>query len=241
MERLDKVIANMGQYSRREVKEMIRQGRIFLDGAAATSPDQKIDPNVAQIIVDGVPLNYETYTYLLMHKPAGVVSATEDPKEKTVLDLLPAELRKRNLTPVGRLDKDTEGLLLLTNDGELNHRLTSPKYCVEKVYYAEVDGILEESDTDRFAEGIVLSDFTCLPAKLEILTEKTCLVTVQEGKFHQVKRMCEKVGKKVLYLKRVAIGSLALDPALAKGEVRELAPAEIALFGKTSAENRRGK
>ena len=227
MERLDKIIANMGAASRREVKDLVRQGRILVDGIAVTSADAKVDPATAQISVDGVPLHYETYTYLLLHKPAGVVSATEDTKEKTVLDLLTPELRKRGLAPVGRLDKDTEGLLLLTNDGELNHRLTGPKYQIDKVYYAEVDGILEPSDVARFAKGIALSDFTCLPAKLEILTERTCLVTVQEGKFHQVKRMLGACGKPVIYLKRLEMGGLKLGKALSVGEYRALTPQEL--------------
>lgn len=227
MERLDKVIANMGQVSRREVKEMVRQGRVFVDGVAAVSPEQKIDPAAVRIVIDGAELNYEEKTYLILHKPAGVVSATEDHREKTVLDLLPPELRKRDLAPVGRLDKDTEGLLLLTNDGELNHRLTSPKYHVDKVYYAEVDGALEASDAARFAEGIDLSEFTCLPAKLEILTERTCLVTVQEGKFHQVKRMLGACGKPVVYLKRLSMGPLKLEKTLSVGTYRALTPQEL--------------
>ena len=227
MERLDKVIANMGQVSRREVKEMVRQGRVFVDGVAAVSPEQKIDPAAVRIVIDGAELNYEEKTYLILHKPAGVVSATEDHREKTVLDLLPPELRKRDLAPVGRLDKDTEGLLLLTNDGELNHRLTSPKYHVDKVYYAEVDGALEASDAARFAEGIDLSEFTCLPAKLEILTERTCLVTVQEGKFHQVKRMLGACGKPIVYLKRLSMGPLKLEKTLSVGTYRALTPQEL--------------
>ena len=227
MERLDKVIANMGKASRREVKEMVRQGRISVDGVAAVSPEQKVDPEAARISIDGVELKYELFTYILLHKPAGLLSATEDFREKTVLDLLPQELRKRDLAPVGRLDKDTEGLLLLTNDGELNHRLTSPKYHIDKVYYAEVDGVLDPSDEERFAAGIELSDFTCLPAKLEILTERTCLVTVQEGKFHQVKRMLAACGKPVIYLKRVSMGELRLEKTLPVGAYRLLTPQEV--------------
>ena len=227
MERLDKMIANMGRATRREVKEMVRQGRISVDGAVVSSAEMKIDPGTAEVRIDGVALHYETFTYLLLHKPAGVVSATEDAREKTVWDLLPPELRKRDLAPVGRLDKDTEGLLLLTNDGELNHRLTSPRYHVEKTYYAEVDGCLEEADVTRFASGIVLSDFTCLPAKLEILTEKSCLVTVQEGKFHQVKRMLGYCGKPVIYLKRLSMGPLKLEKTLPVGAFRPLTPQEV--------------
>ena len=227
MERLDKVIANMGQASRREVKEMVRRGRIFVDGVAAVSPEQKIDPEKSSVSIDGIELKYELFTYIMLHKPAGLLSATEDFREKTVLSLLPPELQKRNPAPVGRLDKDTEGLLLLTNDGELNHRLTSPKYHIDKVYYAEVDGVLEPSDAERFEKGIALSDFTCLPAKLEILTESSCLVTVQEGKFHQVKRMLAACGKPVIYLKRLSMGPLKLEKTLPVGAYRMLTPQEL--------------
>ena len=227
MERLDKVVASAGKFSRREVKELVRQGRILVDDIPALSAEQKIDPAAAKIVIDGEAVSYEKYVYLMLHKPAGLLSATEDRREKTVLDLLPPELRKRDLAPVGRLDKDTEGLLLLTDDGELNHRLTSPKYHVDKVYYAEVDGRLEQADAARFAEGIALSDFTCLPAKLEILTENTCLVTVQEGKFHQVKRMLGVCGKPVIYLKRLSMGALKLEKTLPVGAYRTLTPQEV--------------
>ena len=227
MERLDKIIANMGRATRREVKEMVRQGRVSVDGIVVSVAEMKIDPAAAEIQIDGMVLRYENFTYLLLHKPAGVVSATEDTRERTVLDLLPAELRKRDLAPVGRLDKDTEGLLLLTNDGELNHRLTGPRYHVEKTYYAEVDGCLEPADVTRFASGIALSDFTCLPAKLEILTERSCRVTVQEGKFHQVKRMLGFCGKPVIYLKRLSMGPLKLEETLPVGAFRPLTPQEV--------------
>ena len=227
MERLDKVIANMGRVSRREVKEKIKQGRILVNGLVATAPEQKVDPETDQITVDGEVLNYELFTYIMFHKPAGLLTATEDFKQKTVLDLLPPELRKRALSPVGRLDKDTEGLLLLTNDGELNHRLTSPKYGIEKVYFAQVNGSLETADVEKFAQGIALSDFTCLPAKLKILSPDSCLVTVQEGKFHQVKRMLAACGKPVIYLKRLEIGGLKLEKTLPVGAYRALTPQEL--------------
>ena len=227
MERLDKVISATGKKSRREVKDMVRQGRILVDGKIAAAADMKVDPLLAEILLDGEPLCYEKFTYIMLHKPAGVLSAVEDRKQKTVLDLLPPELQKRGLSPVGRLDKDTEGLLLLTNDGELNHRLTGPRYHVEKTYYAEVDGCLEEADVTRFASGIVLSDFTCLPAKLEILTERSCRITVQEGKFHQVKRMLGFCGKPVIYLKRLSMGPLKLEETLPVGAFRPLTPQEV--------------
>ena len=151
MERLDKIIAGTGKYSRREVKELVRQGRVVVDGRLASSPEEKVDADAACLLVDGQSLDCRRYTYLMLHKPAGVLSARVDGRQQTVLDLLPPELRKRDLSPVGRLDKDTEGLLLLTNHGELTHRLLSPRYHVDKVYYARVEGVLTAADTAAFA------------------------------------------------------------------------------------------
>ena len=158
MERLDKIISATGKKSRREVREMVRQGRVLVDGKPAPAADMKVDPQTAVILLDGEPLGYEKFTYVMLHKPAGVLTATEDRRQETVLDLLPPELRRRALSPVGRLDKDTEGLLLLTNDGQLAHRLLSPKSHVDKVYYARVDGALEPGDIAVFAAGMTLGD-----------------------------------------------------------------------------------
>ena len=228
MERLDKVISATGKKSRREVKEMVRQGRILVNGKIAAAADMKIDPQQEEIILDGEPLNYEKFTYVMLHKPAGVLSAVEDRKQKTVLDLLPEELQKRGLSPVGRLDKDTEGLLLLTNDGELTHKLLSPKYHVDKVYYARVDGCLEPPDIEAFAAGMVLAaGLECLPAGLEILSANEALVTLHEGKFHQVKRMLAACGKPVEYLKRLQMGPLYLDENLPRGSYRTLRADEV--------------
>ena len=227
MERLDKIISATGKKSRREVREMVRQGRVLVDGKPAPAADMKVDPQTAVILLDGEPLGYEKFTYVMLHKPAGVLTATEDRRQETVLDLLPPELRRRALSPVGRLDKDTEGLLLLTNDGQLAHRLLSPKSHVDKVYYARVDGALEPGDIAAFAAGITLGDgLECLPAKLEILSPTEALVTLREGKFHQVKRMLAARGKPVLYLKRLSMGRLRLDPALAPGAWRMLTEEE---------------
>lgn len=227
MERLDKIISATGKKSRREVREMVRQGRVLVDGKPAPAADMKVDPQTAVILLDGEPLNYEQFTYVMLHKPAGVLTATEDRRQETVLDLLPPELRRRGLSPVGRLDKDTEGLLLLTNDGQLAHRLLSPKSHVDKVYYARVDGALEPGDIAAFAEGMTLGDgLECLPAGLEILSPTEALVTLHEGKFHQVKRMLAARGKPVLYLKRLSMGRLRLDPALAPGAWRMLTEEE---------------
>lgn len=227
MERLDKIISATGKKSRREVREMVRQGRVLVDGKPAPAADMKVDPQTAVILLDGEPLGYEKFTYVMLHKPAGVLTATEDRRQETVLDLLPPELRRRALSPVGRLDKDTEGLLLLTNDGQLAHRLLSPKSHVDKVYYACVDGALEPGDIAAFAAGMTLGDgLECLPAGLEILSPTEALVTLREGKFHQVKRMLAARGKPVLYLKRLSMGRLRLDPALAPGAWRMLTEEE---------------
>ena len=227
MERLDKIISATGKKSRREVREMVRQGRVLVDGKPAPAADMKVDPQTAVILLDGEPLGYEKFTYVMLPKPAGVLTATEDRRQETVLDLLPPELRRRALSPVGRLDKDTEGLLLLTNDGQLAHRLLSPKSHVDKVYYARVDGALEPGDIAAFAAGMTLGDgLECLPAGLEILSPTEALVTLREGKFHQVKRMLAARGKPVLYLKRLSMGRLRLDPALAPGAWRMLTEEE---------------
>ena len=227
MERLDKIISATGKKSRREVREMVRQGRVLVDGKPAPAADMKVDPQTAVILLDGEPLGYEKFTYVMLYKPAGVLTATEDRRQETVLDLLPPELRRRALSPVGRLDKDTEGLLLLTNDGQLAHRLLSPKSHVDKVYYARVDGALEPGDIAAFAAGMTLGDgLECLPAGLEILSPTEALVTLREGKFHQVKRMLAARGQPVLYLKRLSMGRLRLDPALAPGAWRMLTEEE---------------
>lgn len=227
MERLDKLIAACGAASRREVKTLVRQGRVKVNGIVAASAEMKVDETSAVITVDGAALQYEKFVYVLLHKPAGVLSATEDSRQQTVLDLLPPEYRKRGLAPVGRLDKDTEGLLLLTDDGELTHRLLSPKYHVDKVYYARVEGTPDEGDRAAFAAGIALSDFTCMPAELTLLGAGECQVTVREGKFHQVKRMLASRGKPVTYLKRIAMGPLHLDEGLACGAWRLLEKEEV--------------
>ena len=179
--------------------------------------------------MDGEDIGYQRFTYIMLHKPAGVLSAVEDKRQKTVLDLLPEELQKRGLSPVGRLDKDTEGLLLLTNDGELTHKLLSPRHHVDKVYYARVDGKLEEKDCAAFAAGMTLGDgLECMPAKLEILGDSEALVTLQEGKFHQVKRMLAACGKPVTYLRRLSMGPLKLDETLPCGSFRHLTADELA-------------
>ncbi len=228
MERLDKLLAGTGKWSRREVKALVRQGLVRVDGRLAASAEDKLDPAVAIVTVAGETISLCRFTYVILHKPAGVLTATEDRKQPTVLDLLPPELRRIGLAPVGRLDKDTEGLLLLTNDGELAHRLLSPKYHVEKRYFARVDGELSAADAEAFARGMTLGDgLECLPAGLEVLPDRVCIVTLREGKFHQVKRMLAARGAPVLYLKRLSMGPLTLDDSLAAGAYRLLRAEEI--------------
>ncbi|ERI94222.1 pseudouridylate synthase [Clostridiales bacterium oral taxon 876 str. F0540] len=232
MERLDKVLANLGYGSRKEVKALVKKGEVLIDGEAAKDSAMQIDPEKSEIVVAGEKINYREYIYLLMNKPAGVVSATFDNYDETVIDLIDDEYRAFEPFPVGRLDKDTVGLLLITNDGELNHRLIAPKWHVDKVYYAEIDKKVEESDIKAFESGIVLDDgYKCMPAKLEILQAdqngSEVEVTIQEGKFHQVKRMFNSVGKNVVFLKRISFGPLLLPEDLEEGQCRELTENEI--------------
>ena len=202
---------------------MIRQGRVTVDGVAAKKPETKVDEQ-QDIRVDGAQVKLLGTAVLLLHKPAGYVTSTSDPRDKTVMELLPPEYQK--LFPVGRLDKETEGLLLFTNDGDLGHRITSPKHRIEKEYYAETDGTVTEADIQAFSDGIALKDGTqCLPAGLRTC-EGGCLVTVQEGKYHQVRRMLASRGKPVTYLRRIREGNLELG-SLEKGAWRLLTPEEI--------------
>ena len=231
LQRLDKLLAGTGKWSRREVKLLVKQGRVLADGAPAPSSEEKYDPETVMLTVDGENVFWRKHTWVMLNKPDGYLSATEDGKGKTVLDLLPPDLQKLELFPVGRLDKDTEGLLLLTDDGQTAHRLLSPKYHVDKVYYARVDGCLEEVDCRAFEMGMTIGDgLVCRPAGLKILTagaQSECLVTLREGKFHQVKRMLAARGKPVIYLKRVSMGKLTLDEKLRIGEFRLLTKNEL--------------
>jgi 16S rRNA pseudouridine516 synthase len=232
MERLDKVLANLGYGSRKEVKALVKGGEVQIDGVVAKDSGMQLDPEKSEIVVSGEKVNYRKYIYLLMNKPAGVVSATFDKYDETVIDLIDDEYKVFNPFPVGRLDKDTVGLLLITNDGEMNHRLIAPKWHVDKVYFAEIDKKVEEKDIEAFKQGIILDDgYECLPAKLEILKADVdgseVLVTIQEGKFHQVKRMFNSVEKNVVFLKRINFGPLSLPGDLPEGECRELTQEEL--------------
>ena len=230
--RLDKLLANMGYGSRKEVKTILKQKKVFINKLMTKDGGTHIDPQADRITVGEDVVQYQAFIYLMMHKPPGYVSATVDDKEKTVIDLLAADLKHYNPFPVGRLDKDTEGLLLLTNNGELGHRLTSPKKDIDKVYYARIDGRVTDEDVERFAKGLTLEDgYRTKLAKLKIIVagvQSEIEVTISEGKYHQVKRMFKAVGKKVTYLKRLKMGSLSLDSSLAIGQYRELTNAELA-------------
>ena len=237
--RLDKYLADMGCGTRSELKAAVRKGRVSVDGAVIRDPGYAVTEN-ACVDYDGRRVAYQAFVYVMLNKPAGVITATEDPRTQTVLDLLTGDdgqgTMRRDLAPVGRLDKDTEGLLLITNDGDLAHRLLAPGKHVDKVYEAEIDGIVTEEDVRAFAEGLpVDEDFTALPAKLEILPASPdtapgtsrIRITIREGKYHQIKRMFHAVGKEVTYLKRLSMGPLTLDETLAPGEYRRLSGEEL--------------
>lgn len=244
MMRLDKYLAEMGEGTRQEVKAFIRKGRVLVGGVPVKKPEAKVEEGKDQVTLDGREIPYQKYQYYMLNKPAGVITATTDSRDRTVLDLL-GEDRRKDLFPVGRLDKDTEGLLLITNDGPLAHRLLSPRKHVDKCYYAKVRGEVTGEDVEQFAQGLFLAGLgeekeeKTMPARLEILKTVSTggeedpgfvseiLLTIQEGKFHQVKRMFQAVGKEVLYLKRLSMGSLKLDPELAPGQYRELTKEEM--------------
>lgn len=235
MQRLDKILANLGYGSRKEVKSLIKKGQITVNGIKIKDSAIKVDPYVDDIKVGEEKLTYREFIYLIMNKPDGVVSATFDYHDETVIDLLSDEHKNFEPFPVGRLDKDTVGLLLLTNDGDLNHKLISPKSHVDKVYYAQIDKMVTEKDVKAFHKGVTLDDgYKCMPAKLEILeaTEdgSNVLVTIQEGKFHQVKRMFQSREKEVVYLRREKIGPISIDENLAEGQYRELTEDELELL-----------
>lgn len=233
MIRLDKYLADMSIGTRQEVKKYIRLGRVKINEDIIKKPEYKIREDEDKITFDGAPVAYETFEYYMLNKPAGVISATEDKRDKTVLDLI-KEKKRKDLFPVGRLDKDTEGLLLITNDGALAHRLLSPKKHVDKCYYAEISGGVTEDDVRVFKERINIGtqeepEWT-MPAELKILEKGTVSrirLTIREGKFHQVKRMFLAVGKEVVYLKRERMGALVLDEELAPGEYRKLTDSEL--------------
>lgn len=235
MERLDKIIASQGKYSRSEVKKLVKAGRVTLDGTVVKSSDVKADEG-ADIRIDGVSLNYKKYIYIMLNKPQGVISATEDRKQKTVLDLVPKELFRNGLFPAGRLDGDTTGFVLITDDGDFAHRILSPKNHIMKTYHATLRDPLSEEDIVRFREGLTLGDGTeCLEAHVRVIErgERTIAeIKICEGKYHQVKRMFASIGNKVVALRRVKMGELELDAALPEGKCREITAEEFELLLK---------
>ena len=234
MMRLDKLLAESSTLTRSQAGKAIRDGRVQVDGCTAKRPDQKVDETAAEILLDGQRCCYQAFHYYVLDKPKGILTASRDREQKTVLDLFPPEIRKHGIFPVGRLDKDTSGLLLLTDDGDFAHRVLSPKSEIRKVYLAEVDGKLSTEDIRRFRSGLVLADGTqCLPAELEILRTNRAKVTVCEGKYHQVRRMLAAVGKPVLELRRISIGGLSLAPGPGEGRYTELAKKDLCILFST--------
>lgn len=228
--RLDKFLSDSTGYSRKELKSLIRSGKVAVDGSGVRVPEFQVNENSA-VTLNGQAVRYRKFVYLMMNKPAGYISATEDGNAPVVTELLPAEYCHFDLFPAGRLDKDTEGLLILTNDGQFCHRITAPRKKVWKRYFARLDQAAEAGDEVQFNAGMDLGDFVAAPGKLIISADpKEVFVEISEGKFHQVKRMCAKVGKNVVYLKRCAIGGVLLDEALELGAVRELTFEELELL-----------
>lgn len=235
-ERLDKLIASQGKLSRSDVKKMVKSGRVTVDGAVVKSADIKVDADKSVISVDGKALNYKKNIYIMLNKPQGVISASNDKTQKTVVDLVPPELYRDGLFPAGRLDGDTVGFVLITDDGDFAHRILSPKNHIMKTYHATLRSPLTEDDISAFKNGIELSDGTlCLEAEVRML-EKTdepiAEVKICEGKYHQVKRMFAALGNKVLYLKRVRMGGLDLDESLEEGQCREITAEEMLLLSE---------
>ena len=242
--RLDKYLADAGTGTRSEVKKYISKAQVQVNGKTILNPAEKIEPEEDEVCCLGQVVHVDRYEYYLLHKPAGCVSATEDVREKTVMEFVPSQ--RKDLFPVGRLDKDTEGLLLITNDGELAHRLLSPRRHVPKQYFAQIKGAMTQEDAQKFRQGVEIGEKKpTLPAKLEILSVKNgeegwisrINLTIEEGKFHQVKRMVQAVGKEVIYLKRISMGPLYLDEDLERGQCRPLTEKEIELLKKAAAKS----
>lgn len=228
--RLDKFICDSSRHTRSEIRKLIRYRAVTVNGTVAPSADTQVGES-DEVRLNGKLIPYRKYIYLMLNKPRGYLSATEDKHDPVVTDLVPEEWKHFQVFPVGRLDKDTEGLLLLTNDGQFDHALMSPKKKVMKRYYAELDCPAEEKDAELFRAGMVFPEFTAQPAVLEITEDpRKVYIEIAEGKFHQVKRMCQRIGREVLFLKRVKIGGLVLDETLKPGEMRELTPEEYRLL-----------
>ena len=232
VERLDKILASQGAGTRSEVRKMIWAGRVTVDGELCRSIDRRLEPSEHEIAVNGVSVCYRKYLYIMMNKPEGAISASNDSHVRTVVDLLPPSLRRKGLFPVGRLDKDTTGLLIITDDGAFAHSVTSPGKKVFKTYRATLDGVLSEADMKYLSDGAVIDGGEiCLPAQVAVLDEESFVyeIKIREGKYHQIKRMAQSVGRRVLALERTAVGALTLDPSLERGEAREMTERERSL------------
>ena len=227
MERIDKIIASQGKYSRSDVKGLVSKGRVQVDGVRIKSSSVKADPAINRISIDGVDITVKQHVYLMLNKPKGYVSATEDKEHQTVLELVPEEYAGRELFPAGRLDRDTTGLMIITDDGVMAHNILSPKKHVQKVYHVTIDIPVTEEMKKGFADGVELNDGVCKAAGLEISREYTAIVTLKEGRYHQIKRMFGCFGAKVVELHRVAMGDLYLPSDLPEGQCRELTEAEL--------------
>lgn len=235
MERIDKIIASQGKYSRSEVKKLVKDGRVTLDGKVIKSSDVKADPDINDIAVDGKSIGYKKHLYIMLNKPQGIVSATEDTDHKTVIDLVPKELKRDGLFPAGRLDADTVGFVLITDDGDFAHRILSPKNHIMKTYHATLQRPVTQEDIEAFKNGIELKDGTlCLEAQVSPLDSDKPMAEIKicEGKYHQVKRMFAALGNKVVFLKRVKMGKLPLDESLEEGQCREITAEELGLIQK---------
>lgn len=233
--RLDKFLSGQLNISRTDAKELIKKRLVTVNGGTAKLYDMKIDPAADSVCSEGVSLAYREHVYIMLNKPAGVICATRDRLSDTVLELIPAEMRRKNLFPAGRLDKDTVGFVLITDDGEFAHNMLSPKKHVDKRYFAVLDKPARPDDAELFASGMVIGEEKCLPARLEVTENpKEVYITLREGKYHQIKRMAEAAENKVVYLKRVSIGGLALDESLKEGECREITGEELDLIGLKS-------
>lgn len=230
--RLDKLLSNMGFATRSESGRLVRMGKVVVNGAPAKKSDMQVDPDKDEIIVNGQSVTYKKFTYIMLNKPQGYVSATEDEREKTVLDLVDPQDRRKGLFPCGRLDKNTLGLVILTNDGDGAHRLLSPKHHVSKVYRFEVKMPLTNEDVDLLQKGVDIGGYFTKPCKIVMRGEGEGEITLTEGKYHQIKRMLEAIGNKITYLERISFGTIELDPQLARGEWRYLTEEEEKIFLK---------
>ena len=231
MDRLDKIIASQGTASRNDVRKLIYKGKVSVNGEIIKKIDFKVNPDADEIAVEGTPLNHKKFIYIMMNKPAGVICATFDKKEKTVLDLLPSNLMRKDIFPAGRLDKDTVGLVIITNDGISSHKRLSPKHHAEKVYYFETAEPVSETVKKEIESGVLLKDgYLTKPCKVELITETSGNITLTEGKYHEIKRIFGAKSNKITYLKRISFAGITLDETLKEGEARPLTPEEENLF-----------